>query len=86
LPQKVREFFVTLTPKPNVIFCLVADENIVYARKQELKKEEIRRQLDKYKKIASKDERIIILNAERTPEEIADEAIKVLFLRYMKKI
>ena len=86
LPQKVREFFVSLTPKPKVVFCLMADANIIYARKQELKKEEIRRQLDEYKKIASKDKRIIILNAEKSPEEIADEAVEVLFSRYMKKI
>lgn len=86
LPQSVRRFFVSLTPKPNIVFCLVANAETIYARKQELEIEEIRRQLDNYKRISLEDKRIVILNAEESPNEIADKAVEILFSKYMKKI
>lgn len=87
LPDWVRKFFVGLTPKPNVIFCLMTDANTVFSRKQELELSEIERQLEVYKNIALSDKkRFHILDASQTPNEISNDALIILFDRYMKKI
>lgn len=87
LPISVRNFFVALTPKPEIVFCLMTDAKTVYARKQELKPDEIERQLFVYRNIAQQDKRrFSILDASKTPDEIADDALRVLFDRYMEKL
>lgn len=87
LPESVRKSFVALTPKPNIVFCLLTEPEIIYKRKQELEIEEIARQLKVYRAVAEADsKRFYILDASKTPDELSDEAIIVLFSRYMKKL
>lgn len=87
LPDFIRILFVGLTPKPNIIFCLITDAKTVYSRKQELELPEIERQLKIYKKIALSDKkRFRVLDASKTPNEISDDALLMLFDRYMKKL
>ena len=47
---------------------------------------EIERQLKKYMEISLRDKRFKLLNAERCPEEIANEALEILFSVYMIKL
>lgn len=87
LPRSVRNFFVALTPQPDIVFYLDADPNIIYIRKQELSLDEIKRQIGEYRKLVkTNSKRFVTINAEQTPEEMAQEAITYLLNRYTEKI
>lgn len=84
LPKCIRKFFVWLTPRPGIVFILKADADIIYERKQELSKEEIERQLAEYEILSRTNKRFKVINAEKTPDEMTDEALKILFKKYAK--
>lgn len=84
LPRWIRRVFVRLTPQPGVVFILIAGADTIYSRKQELDKPEIERQLEEYKKLGEKNKRFHLINAERTPEEMASEASEILLNFYAK--
>lgn len=86
LPKWVRRFFVRLTPQPKIVFVLDADPSVIYSRKQELTEEEITRQLGVYRELANSHKRFYIINAEQAPEEMADEALKVIFGIYAERL
>lgn len=86
LPDSLRSVLVGLTPKPNMVFLLKTTPEIIFKRKQELTLSEIERQLNEYTKLAQKDNRIVVLDAGNSPEELAQIAIKYLFERYMNCI
>lgn len=87
LSDGVRNFFVGITPKPNIVFCLMTDAETIYDRKQELELDEINRQLKVYKEIAaSSKKRFHVLDASKSPDEISNDALIILFDRYMSKI
>jgi thymidylate kinase len=87
LPEWVRRFFVALTPQPNVVFFLNATPEVIYARKQELSLEEITRQIGQYRKVAERNsKRFVIIDAEKLPQEMAKEAIKILLDKYTEKL
>lgn len=87
LPEAVRKFFVKLTPQPGIVFCLNARPEVVYKRKQELSLEEIRRQSELYKKVAESDKkRFVIIDAERTPNEMANQAVQYILSKYTEKL
>lgn len=86
LPKWVREFFVRLTPQPKIVFVLKANPDIIYERKQELTKEEITRQLKVYSELANSHKRFKVISAEQTPEEMAREAIKIVFEQYAENL
>lgn len=86
LPKWVRRFFVRLTPQPKIVFVLDADPDIIYARKQELTKEEITRQLGVYRELANSHKRFRTISAEQTPEEMAKEAVQIIFNKYAKDL
>ncbi len=86
LPTWVRKFFVRLTPQPKIVFVLDANPEIIYARKQELTKEEITRQLGVYRKLADSHKRFRKISAEQTPEEMAKEAVEIILNQYTEKL
>ncbi len=86
LPRWIRRALVRVTPQPPVVFVLQASPETIFGRKKELTKEEITRQLGEYKKIADSHKRFKIINAENTPEEMANEAIKIILEYYTEKI
>lgn len=86
LPMWVRKFFVALTPQPKIVFFLDASPEVVYARKQELSLEEIERQGKAYRELAlSNPQKFKIINAEKTPDEMADQAVKILLDTFTEK-
>lgn len=86
LPECIRKFFVRLTPQPKIVFCLKARPEVVYARKQELSLDEIKRQSELYKKVAESDKkRFVMIDAEQTPEEMARQAVEVILNKYTEK-
>jgi len=86
LPEIIRKFYWRITPKPDLIFLLVCDKDTIYKRKQELTKDEIERQLDKYKSLAKTSQRFRILNACDLPQEVCFEALKEIVKISAKKI
>lgn len=86
LPKWIRKFFVKITPQPKIVFVLNADPEVIYTRKQELTKEEITRQLGVYQELANSHKRFYTISAEQTPKEMAEEAVKIIVERYVKKI
>ena len=87
LPKWVRRFFVALTPKPEVIFVLNAQPEVIYARKQELTLREITRQVGEYQKITKKNpQRFVTINATKTPNQMAEEAVKILLNKYTVRL
>lgn len=86
LPKWVRKFFVRLTPQPKIVFVLDASPEVIYERKQELTKQEITRQLGVYRELAGSHKRFHTINAEQTPEKMADEAVKIFLNQYTRKL
>lgn len=87
LPRQVRRFFVALTPQPGLVFCLEADPDTIYARKQELPPAEIRRQGEEYRALAEEQPgRFVRLDARQTPEQLARAAASRLLARYMEPL
>lgn len=87
LPESVRKVFVRLIPQPRIVFCLNARPEVVYARKQELSLEEIKRQSELYKKVAESDnKRFVMIDAEQTPEKMAKQAVEVILNKYTEKL
>lgn len=87
LPRKIREFFVSLTPKPDLVFYLDASPETIFSRKQELTYDEIKNQISIYRELSKKDKkRFIVLDAEKKPEDLSDEATKIILERYTEKL
>lgn len=82
LSEKIRAFFVSLTPAPSIVFVLTASAETIYRRKQELTKEEISRQIGKYQRLADSGKPFKTINAEKRPEQMAEEAMKLFLDRF----
>ncbi len=85
LPKVLRRFFVWLTPRPGIVFILTADAETIYSRKKELSKEEIERQLEEYKQLSQTNKRFIEIDARKTPDEMSQEALHILFKKYANR-
>ena len=70
-----------LIPKPELYFVLVADPETIYARKQEVPLDELRRQLAAYYDLVD-DTRYIGIDVARNPNEIVEQ-IKGIILNRM---
>lgn len=87
LPVWIRNFFLNLTPQPDIVIFLDCDPETVYARKQELERDEIERQLKEYRKLASKfPNRFIRLNAQQLPEASCLQALREIVRRSFTQI
>lgn len=86
LPKIIRKIFVFFTPKPKIVFYLYTKPEIIYQRKQELTLNEIERQLYELKKLANHDNNFIELDAAKTPDRIAQEALIIILNKFAKRI
>lgn len=86
LPLPIRKLFVKTVHQPQIVFVLMADAEVVYNRKQELTLYEITRQLKEFKKLKDVSSNCFMLNANLTPDEIVDEAMKVIMDKYTLKV
>lgn len=76
LPLWVRKIFLRLTPQPDLVFFLDCDADIVFARKQELTRDEIARQLGEYRAMAAASPaRFVRLDSRQSPEDSCHAAI-----------
>lgn len=74
LPDWIRKMFAHIVYKPQLVFILTADEKIIYARKQELSQEEIKRQVKKFRNLKTMGKQFVELDASKNPSELVMEA------------
>lgn len=86
LPLWVRKTFVMFMPHPKIVFYLHADPDVIYKRKQELTLDEIMRQNIEYKNVATSHKRFIVLDSNRSINEIVDDALKIILDTYTEKL
>lgn len=86
LPYWIRRTFTCLVKHPKVVFVLDTDADTIYARKQELAKDEINRQLIEFRKLSKLGDRVHFLNASQKPEDIANDATKVIIDIFTHKL
>jgi len=68
-----------LITQPELFFVLTTDPKVIYERKKEVKFSELQRQIKEYEKLTS-DEKYHKINVSKTPNEIADEIIKIIMI------
>lgn len=83
LSGRVAGWFTALAPKPDLILCLHGDPEVIATRKQELPREETRRQVDALRAFASREPRAVLISTDTSVEETRDQVLKTLcaFLR-----
>lgn len=87
LPGWISRLYLAVTPKPDFVFFLDADADVIYARKQELPPEEIARQLQAYRDLVSQDPtRFVRLDARQQPEAVMRDAMRALVERAYRHI
>lgn len=86
LPDWVRVTFARMVIKPQIIFVLQADADVIYKRKQELTKEEISRQLIEFDKLKTFGNTVCIIDANKTPEEIVNQAVGIIMEKFLMKV
>lgn len=72
--------------KPQIIFVLNADPEIIYKRKQELELDEIKRQLSEFRKIESISPNVIYIDAGQPVDAMTTQAIDIIFDKFLFKI
>ena len=78
LPRKLVTWFISLVPKPDIIFCLYASPLVVFSRKQELPLEEIVNQIALLKEFCAKESRAVLICNDGTVEETRDRVLIAL--------
>jgi len=78
LPQRVVEWFVAMAPKPDLIFCLHGNPEIIVARKGELPLEETKRQVNALREFARRESRAVLISTDTSIEETRDQVLQTL--------
>jgi thymidylate kinase len=86
LPYWIRKMFTKMVMQPRIVFVLLTDAEIIYKRKQELTIDEINRQLGAFKKLANSHKRFVVLDASKSPEELVNDAMKIIIEKFTEKI
>ena len=86
LPYWIRKVFTRLVSQPRIVFVLLTDAEIIYKRKQELTIDEINRQLGEFKKLAASNKRFVVLDASKAPEELVNDAMKIIIEKFTQKL
>ena len=86
LPYWLRKGFSKLVKQPKIVFILDAPAELIYKRKQELSLDEISRQLVEFRKLSSFGKCYYRLDASQKPEEIANDAIKIILDNFSNKL
>ena len=86
LPDWVRKLYVNMMHHPKIVFCLKAKPETIFARKQELSLEEIKRQILVYEEVTSFGDNFIIIDAEQNPDVMANCAMKYILNKFCKRL
>ena len=72
--------------QPQIVFVLNTEPEVIYKRKQELELDEIKRQLDEFKKLDSICSNVVTIDAGKSVDEMVEQAIYVIFEKFLSKI
>ena len=72
--------------QPQIVFVLNTESEVIYKRKQELELDEIKRQLDEFKKLDSICSNVVTIDAGKSVDEMVEQAIDVIFEKFLSKI
>ena len=72
--------------QPQIVFVLNTEPEVIYKRKQELELDEIKRQLDEFKKLDSICSNVVTIDAGKSVDEMVEQAIDVIFEKFLSKI
>ncbi len=76
LPYLIKKIYLRFVPKPDIVFFLHCEADIIYERKQELTMNSIEILLKKYEKLKKDDKRINKIDASLSPKEITFEVLR----------
>lgn len=86
LPYWMRKLFSKLVIQPQIVFVLSTDKETIFKRKQELTLNEIERQLGEFSKLSRSHKRFIVIDASKSPEEMVEDALKVIINNFTEKV
>ena len=86
LPYWVRRLYVACMPHPKLNFFLKASSEVIISRKKELTLEEIQSQIRGYTLLSDKDKRIVTLDADKSVDELVNEAMGWVVKQYWDKL
>lgn len=79
LPEKVIRSMIRWAPRPNLIFCLYGNPEVVADRKRELSLSEVQRQTNVLQEFADKDDRAILICTDHPVEVTRDLVLNKLW-------
>ena len=85
LPEWMPKTFEWMIPKPDMVFVLDGSAECLYARKQELTIEELRKQREAYYRVSQKGKNFYLINVERDIDAIVDEITEKILARAAEK-
>lgn len=85
LPKWIRLCFSKLVVKPQIVFVLNADPDVIYERKQELTKCEITRQLEDFHDLKKTCKNVTFIDANQTPQEMVEQAMALIMDKFLDK-
>ena len=83
LSQKLIRLFSRFIPKPDIVFILDADTEVIWNRKREVPMEEVERQRKAYVSILNMDLNGVLINVDRDIDAIVEE-VTSLILNHQK--
>lgn len=86
LPYWIRKLFAKMVIQPQIVFVLNTEPEVIYKRKQELELDEIKRQLEEFKKLDKICSNAVTIDAGKSVDEMVNQAIDVIFERFLFKI
>jgi len=78
LSSRVAGWFASLVPKPDLIFCLYGDPEVIAARKGELPVEETKRQINALREFAECEPRAVLISTDTGIDETRDQVLQTL--------
>lgn len=81
LPKRIPHLFSFLVPTPAMTFILHAPADVIYNRKKELSMEETKRQCEAFKEIARHVDHAVLVNVDRSVDEIVKDIIRHIIKR-----
>jgi len=75
--RAVVKFIRSFIPQPEIYFILTTDAKIINNRKEEVSFDELQRQIKEYEKLVD-NKRYFHLDANKTPDEITNDILKIM--------
>ena len=78
LPNRLIGVFFSMVPSPDLIICLGADAELIYARKPETSLEEVRRQVAGLKELSERESRAAWIDTGQSPEDTIEQVVDAI--------